>query len=458
MKKTVKILCAVLAAVLCSQIFLSCSSSGLTPEEKRLKKLQAKQRKDAYTGWIYVPERKFSITKDDIKIDMNGSTGTFGLYAIPEQGSPVPLLSNYDSFTSTFVSVKIGRKEYRLNRENGVKSEARRTPYGAQMCYTIEKQAQVVVDFSFLPSIATSSRVDMLRVTIYTINLGRSTQSFTVKSVFDTVLGENTVSHFSTAAKSKINSEVQYLSMSNDLWVRSSNDSTSVQFLLDGKGISSPSHVTLANKDSLSTANWIPQTIEAKSFNSVISYNNSAVGINWKTAYLDPLKTSVITFYMSVGISGNEPAGKDFLKALEEGRTALAASLPDFAPYTNVAPSPSEISEDELKTPYYENMPVIPGQQDTVADPETSASGESDSPEDSAGLSPESSSDSSKENEATVPEKVVVTKMQLNPEYIQQLLDHIAELEADDPGINKAEIDALNAELDGILLMLKSME
>ena len=112
MKKTVKILCAVLAAVLCSQIFLSCSSSGLTPEEKRLKKLQAKQRKDAYTGWIYVPERKFSITKDDIKIDMNGSTGTFGLYAIPEQGSPVPLLSNYDSFTSTFVSVKIGRKEH----------------------------------------------------------------------------------------------------------------------------------------------------------------------------------------------------------------------------------------------------------------------------------------------------------------------------------------------------------
>jgi len=161
---------------------------------------------------------------------------------------------------------------------------------------------------------------------------------------------------------------------------------------------------------------------------------------------------------MSVGISGNEPAGKDFLKALEEGRTALAASLPDFAPYTNVAPSPSEISEDELKTPYYENMPVIPGQQDTVADPETSASGESDSPEDSAGLSPETSSDSSKENEVTAPEKVVVTKMQLNPEYIQQLLDHIAELEADDPGINKAEIDALNAELDGILLMLKSME
>ncbi|MCR5218830.1 hypothetical protein [Treponema sp.] len=460
MKKITFVSAAVTALLLISELFTSCSSSGLTPEEKRLKKLQAKQKKDAYTGWIYVPERKFSITKDDIKIDMNGSTGTFGLYAIPEQGDPVPLLSNYDSFTSTFVSVKIGRKEYRLNRENGVKSEARRTPYGAQMCYTLSNQAQVVVDFSFLPSIATSSRVDMLRVTIYTINLGRSTQSFTVKSVFDTILGENTTTHFSTAARSRINTEVQYLTMADHLWVRSSNENTSLQFLLSGKGISSPSHVTLANKDSLAESNWVPQVMESKSFNSVISYNNSAVGLNWKTAYLDPYKTDVITFYLSVGIGGNEPAGKDFLKALEEGKTALAASLPDFAPYTNVAPSPSELTEDELQTPYYENMPVIPGQGNIPeADSEKNAKTEAPAKEENL---PETENTSAGDNtlpaDAEPEEKVVITKMQLNPEYIQQLLDHIAELEAGDPGVNKAEIDALNSELDGILLMLKSME
>lgn len=462
MKKNRAVLLFLAVFFFIAELFISCSSSKMTAEEKRLKKLQAKQKKDAYTGWVYVPERKFSITKDDIKIDMNGSTGTFGLYAIPEQGEPVPLLSNYDSFTSTFISLKVGGKEYRLNRENGVKSEARRTPYGAQMCYTLDKQAQVVIDFSFMPSIATSSRVDMLRVTIYTINLGKSIQSFTVKGVFDTVLGENTVTHFSTAAKSRINSEVQFLSMKDNLWVRSSNENTSVQFLLDGKGITSPAQVTLANKDSLATSNWVPLVVETKSFNSVISYNNSALGLNWKPSYLDPYKTDVITFYMSVGIGGNEPAGKNFLKALEEGKTALTASLPDFASFTNVAASPSQITEEDLKTPYYENMPVIP-EKDTYS--ESLSDSDLESEDDSASIETEESFENAVEekeevlkDEPSSEEKVSVTKLQLNPEYIQNLLDKIAELEADSEAINKKELDALNAELDGILFMLNSIE
>ena len=412
----------------------SCASGGkkLTAEEKRILKEQKKQRKDLYTGWVYIPERKFSITKDDIKIEMNGSTGTFGLYAIPEVGSPVPLLSNYDSNTSTFFTVKIGRKEYRLNRENGVKSEARRTPYGAQMAYTISGQAQVVVDFSFMPSIATSSRVDMLRVTVYTINLGKHTQAFTVKSVFDTVLGENTASHFSTAAKSRINSESQFASMDEELWVRSANEQTAVQFLLHGKGITEPTRVTLANKDSLALPVWIPQIQDTKSFSSVISYNNSAVGINWKTGYLDPSRTSVITFYISVGIEGNEPAGKDFLAALAEGKTALSAKIPPAFATTTVPPDPAQVSEEEIATAYYENMPAVAEDSDAFA--KVSETGSSSSGKD-----------------------IIITKEKLDPEYIQRLLDHIAELENDGEVVNQAEIDYLNDELDAILRVLATM-
>ena len=105
----------------------------LTKEEKAALKERERQKKDSYTGWVYIPEKDFAITKDDIKIVMNGKTGAFGLYAIPEKGNPVPLISNFDDYSSTFFSVMVGKKEYRLNRENGVKSEARRTPYGAQM-------------------------------------------------------------------------------------------------------------------------------------------------------------------------------------------------------------------------------------------------------------------------------------------------------------------------------------
>ena len=421
-----------LAAAALSLFAVSCESSdakNLTKEEKAILKEQKKQKKDAYTGWIYIPERKFSITKDDIKIEMNGSTGTFCLYAIPEVGKPVPLLSNYDSTTSTVFSVQIGRKEYRLNRENGVKSEARRTPYGAQMAYTIGGEAQVVVDFSFLPSIATSSRVDMLRVTVYTINIGKHTQAFAIKGVFDTVLGENTAAHFSTAAKSRINSETQLFDLKDDLWVRSANENTSVQFLLEGKGINSPSHVTLANKDALALPVWVPQIQDTKSFSSVISYNNSAVGLNWKTAYIDPNRLGVITFYISVGIGGNEPAGKKFLEALAEGKTALSAKIPPAFQTTTVPPDPAQVSEAELQTAYHENMPAVPEE----------------------GLVPvHTPRESSKDIE--------ITPAKLNPEYIQRLLDHIAALEDDGKDVNQTEIQYLNEELDAILKALNQME
>src|SRR5574344_1734380 len=304
-----------------------------TAEEKKARlaaeKEAAKKKKDDYTGWVYEPQKNFTLTNGDIKIDMRGSTGSFNMYAIPETGRPIPLLATYDEFCSTFFSLMIGRKEYRLNREAGVKSEARKTEYGAQMAYTVPNKAQIVIDFSFMPSIATSSRVDMLRITVYTINLGKSTQAFTVKGVFDTMLGENTVSHFSTAAHRRINNEVQYTDMAVEKWVRSENQRASIQFLLCGKGITAPRAVTLGNKDLLSGSTWLPVAEETRSFSSVLAYNNSAMSINWKTAYLDPMKTDVITFYISVATDGNEPAGKEFIAQLNAGRTALPSNLPN---------------------------------------------------------------------------------------------------------------------------------
>src|SRR5574344_989908 len=342
-----------------------------TAEEKKARlaaeKEAAKKKKDDYTGWVYEPQKNFTLTNGDIKIDMRGSTGSFNMYAIPEIGNPIPLLATYDEFCSTFFSVMIGRKEYRLNREAGVKSEARKTQYGAQMAYSISNKAEVVIDFSFMPSIATSTKIDMIRVTAYVINLGKSTQSFTMKGVFDTSLGENTMAHFSTAVHSRVNTEIQYSDMSGEKWIRSSNERATIQFLLNGKGITSPKAVTLANRDVLATPTWLPVVQETRSFSSVLAYNNSAMAINWKTAYLDPLKTDVITFYISVAADGNDPAGKEFLAALAAGKTALPSNLPNTIVTTTVAPEPASVEPEATASTYYEGMPAIDGQS-TVTD------------------------------------------------------------------------------------------
>ncbi len=465
-------------------------------QEKQRQKLLSKQKKDKYTGWIYIPESKFSITNGDVKIYMNGKTGCFELYAVPENLKAVPLLATYDSFSSSYFSVRVGNKVYRLNRENGVKSEARRTPYGAQMAYTISGKAQIVVDFSFLPSIASSSRVDMLRVTIYTINLSKRIQSFAIKGVFDTQLGENTLAHFSTASERNINSERQFLDMKEQIWVRSENEKAAIQFLLNGKGISNPQVVTMANKDSLENSTWIPSSQEGKSFSSVLSYNNSALSVNWKTAYLDPMKLDIITFYISVASDGNEPAGKKFLASLAEGKTALSANLPDVVSTTTVAPLPEKLDESQLRTPYWENMPVVPetspetqdelftfsddaqrlgfDDENSSATIENSSNSSDDLVDYQNVLSqnPQTQQNQTSQNqqnpqnqnlqEQNVPHEVspeqVQKDPQLDPSHIQNILDRIEQLENDPELVNQEEINNLNKELDEIFSKLRSLE
>ena len=476
-------------------------------------KKNAVLKKDPYTGWIYVEKDNIRLDKGNIHLTVNGKTGCFGISAIPENLKMIPLLSNVDGSSTSFFVVKIGNKTYRLNRENGVECESRLTPYGAQLCYTIPHSAQILVDFSFLPSIASSSRVDMLRVMIYVTNLSSKTKSFAVKGVFDTCLGESYKTHFSTAQTRVINGEKQYISMNDDLWIRSANDYTSIQFLLCGKGITEPKMVTLGNKDNLVSNSWIPTVQDSKSFSSVLSYNNSAVCINWNEDFIDPLKNDVNVFYISVETDGNEPAGKKFLASLETGNAALSPKKNEEVKYSDATPKVEKVDESQLQTEYYKNMPVealktvkpkldssnsyysqdedspvIPeyaeldeGKSVKVEGPGASKAAENTSVSEkqvsvetpkaveNKPLETQKSVQSSSEK-ITIPEVVPQTNVpvkndttvniksddpQLQPEYIQGILDRINELEQSGDDIDINELNRLNSELDEIFEKLK---
>lgn len=498
MKKSVFAIAFASLAVL---LISGCASSGVqyssneTASEKKARiaaeKLLEKQKKDPYTGWVYLPEKNPDIVSGDVKLVLKTGTGSFGIYVIPEQGKEIPLLSTYDAYNSSFFAIKCGRKEYRLNRENGVRTSTRKTAYGAQLVYTIDNKAQVTVDFSLFPSISTSSRVDMIRVTVYTTNLGKTIQSFSVKGVFDTILGENAYTHFSTAARSRVDGERLYTDMSGERWIRSSNENSTIQFLLYGKGITKPQAVILGSKDLLSGTSWQPAIQESRGFSSVLTYNNSALGINWPTFYLDPQKTNAITFYISVAADGNEPAGKEFLTALESGNIALSATPPSYVTTSDVAATPSLIPQEELTTFYRTGMPVIDDGKDHSLDgtaenqePDKTSISLEDEPapvpsidtpsidtiEDVVSVAaPEKINEPEvietvKEpsvSETSVTETVVpetsVTDNQLDPEYIQNLLDRIAELEENPSTAAAEELQSLSEELDSILLKLRSL-
>lgn len=383
------------------------------------------EKKDTGVNKMLYLSKVIDIKNDDIRLIVDEGSGSFGLYAIPEQGNEIPLLSTFDSFSSSFFSLKIGNKVYKLVHGSGVKVEATRTNTGAQLAYLIKGKAQVVVDFTFMPSIASSTRDDMIKVTVYTINLGKNMQIFDLKGTFDTILGENTQSHFSTAANSFINTETQFLSMADDLWIRSANKDAAIQFLFQGRGITIPKAVSLGNKESMLNSSWIPQIQNQKSFTSVMSYNNSALVINWPSMYIDALNTETCTFYISVATDGNIPAGKKFLTALAIGKTAIPNSevqLESINPKKAPVPEATELSEKEIE--------------------------ESKKPSET--IVTETPVDQKKKEKEEIKQEIVVSKEQLDPVYIQNLLDHISALENEEGAVDSAEIKRLNAELDAI--------
>ena len=365
---------------------------------------------DEYTGWKYTVDKHAVAENRDVRIRLRGDNGTFALYTINSKGKEVPLFSSYKSNSESFFVLKVGRKQYTLNSTGGVASEARKTENGVQLAYTIPGKAYCVLDFSFPKNEAVESLQNIVRVTMYTVNIGETPQTFTLKGVFDTILGEASGKHFSTAINEKLNYQKQLHSMKDDKWIRSANKNTVMQFMLDGYGISEPEEVSVTSLKLL-TKYWIPEVVDSKGFSMPASYNNSGVGINWKTAYLNPNDVDVKTFYLSIAegvapvYAGKEPAGLDFLSALEQ------ETVFDGLPVKEVEEDISG-SEVEIKEP--EEVELSPAAQ-------------------------------------------AVTEEQLDPEYIQNLIDYIESIKSEED-IETEELISLNEELDAIFERLRSIE
>ena len=72
------------------------------------------------------------------------------------------------------------------------------------------------------------------------------------------------------------------------------------------------------------------------------------MAVNWAPAYLDPLHTSITTFYISIATDGKIPAGKAFLDSLAKGKSALMSNSKP-PEQTEVFPEPVPLTNDELK-------------------------------------------------------------------------------------------------------------
>lgn len=366
----------------------------LTRKEKAEAKELASLKTDAYLGTVYAPKKKYSISNGNLRVDFNSSTGTFNIYVKGKDSKETALLAKYDNSSSTSFYVMAGKEVFNLCKDAGVVRELRKTESGAQLAYFVENTFQVVSDFELLSSMPDKS-ADIVKVTVYVTNTSSDAEMFAVKGVFDTVLGEGSEFHFTTAAGTKIDRERQFDSMSFERSIISSSPKASMQLVLDGPSVSSPEKVSISNITNLQKDAWVFISVADRSFHSITSYNNSAVAVNWPGRTIAAGETYAIVFYIGAGADGAAPDVLAFVDSLPNVDWTSALATPDAGK--------GGAGEAQARRPGVDF--IIPS----------------------------------------------VTERQLDPEYIQSLINRINALQSDPKTVDRQEVRQLNAELDAIL-------
>ena len=252
----------------------------------------------------------------NVKIALKGGVGSFQFYTLNHDKVAIPVLSGYDESTSSFFSIQVGKKEYKLIDNAGIVIGTRKSQRGSQIVYVVPGQARLFVKFDAFRSDPEKPE-DILKVTAIIKNRSGQEEVFALKNVLDTVLGEQRGLHFSTAQDIAINNEMQFRKMEKIRWVKSDSTKASMQILLTGANVTPPEVVSLANKDLLSHSSWVPNVVRSRSFDSVISYNNSAVCMNWESVTLAPDGEKTFIYYIAFGNDGQAPRGDQFIQELE---------------------------------------------------------------------------------------------------------------------------------------------
>lgn len=316
--------------------------------------------------------------------------GSFSLSHYSSDGKQTNFFVPYDSFESTHFVAKVGKKIYPLNKTSFGKYSIYDTENGGGIKYELGKEVEIYINYTFCPGFSGNSQGAM-EIDITVQNISGEIKTVELKSIFDTVLGENSGVHFLTFKNNFIETETVLEDMSVEKWVRSTNGNLSMQFLLHGPGITTPTSVVLANKDILLGSNWNPKVVPGRSFNSVFSYNNSAIGIFWNPMILEPMTKSSIKFYITYSADRQIPSDTRFLS---EEKESHLNSLDEVVYW------------DEFGTMY------------TLG---------------------------------------ALSEAQLDPKYIEELLDRIKQLEANPEYVDRMEILRLNAELDAILEKIRRL-
>ncbi|MCI5607702.1 MAG: hypothetical protein MR420_09695 [Spirochaetia bacterium] len=390
-------------------------SMNQTQTPKKEKKASKKQN---FAGWIDTSKKNIDTTVGIVELKTKNKLGSFNILVKNDENASIPVINNGNEFTTSAFYLRVNKNIYKLCSNLKTKVVTRTTNSGMEIAYQIDDVGLVVINFECMQSLENGD-FDLLKVNAEITNKGKKSAEFSLKAIFDTILGERNEYHFYIRNQVPILSETYFRYPRIEQSIISKNIYASMEFLLNGYDITTPDLVALSNYATLDTSTWEPDMLSYRAFDTVTSYNNSAVGILWPSKRLKKDESMNVTFYIALAADGREPNGNAFIDRMTK-------------------PEEDEIVEadNDVKEVSAEKTEEIPVAEKNTETPAVSEPKIKDVPNvkfDIASLS----------------------KDQFTPEYIQGLLNRIQSLEASDPALNREELLLLNAELDAILEALR---
>ncbi|MDD5776167.1 MAG: hypothetical protein PUD33_00895 [Treponema sp.] len=402
--------------------------------KKTKQKASSKTKKTSKNKGNPFSQKKINHTVGNIKLYLNGKLGTYNISVLDDKAISYNVLETYDECTSSFFSLLIGTKEYKLSDKTGISVAARSTESGGQLLYSVQKLANVIVDFTCIKSEAQKAE-DIVQVTVSVQNITKRLEAYGIKAVLDTVLGERFSAHFYDKEK-LINYELQVKNFDDLKSISSKNSKAAMEVLFACADASLPEVFSLANKDVFTLPGWIPSCGDGKPFDSVFSYNNSAVGLNWSSVKVNPEESFSVKFYIALSTDGRPSPGEEFVKLYEKKQEELkeAERLEQESKADDDVQSKNGAENNNV----YKN--IISSESESVKKV----------PKSSVQMEKKTQNSSLPEEKSLKP----VSKSQLDPVYIQKLIDKIEKLDPNST-LERSEFLLLNDELDSIIEALE---
>lgn len=388
-------------------------------------------------SWIKKQSKNVDANYGMIRLRARKNLGTFNISVVDDMGKTIPLLATSNEYITSSFYLKAGKKIIKLNQDSSVNTYARKTDNGMQIAYVIDDIGNVIVDFTCFSS-TKKNDIDTVKVTAHVVNKGKKRNEFELKVVLDTVLGETDRHHFYTASLDPVKNELSYKDIKTAKWFYSKNSNASMQFLFDGADTTKPELVALANLSTLTGNNWYPSMSNYRAFDTVLSYNNSAVGANWQKRKISVDESFEEIFYISTSFGKDLPIGNEYVykNQKKNNQNGDAENTEDLNGTINdtVSEQPVEVIDDDVKDSRKNDKNNKP---------------EKVNPE------PEQITEKIEEKSAEPKQSEKIENYKLSKEYIQELLDRIAQIEDTGDSVSNQELIRLNMELDEILEELR---